>query len=125
MKKILELTKDHLKLASFFYIENREKEVAINKFIMLSEQSHLLDDVSLILGLRDKAIPNTEEDADGMAFPDDIEKYMVDTYRYVSENMYWIETLIHQMILEGGVQPGIYECSDKVKIWKKVDDIKS
>ena len=120
-KKTLELTEDHLKLASFFYIENGERDVKINKSIMLSEQSHILDDVSLILGLRDKMIPNTEEDADGMAFPDEIEKYMVDTYRYVSENMYWIETLIHQNILKGGVTPGTYTCDQKDRIWEKVE----
>lgn len=120
-KRTLILTEDHLKLATFFFIENEEKKVSINKKIMLSEQSHLLDDVSLILGLRDKMIPYTEEDADGMAFPDDVEQYMVDTYRYVSENMYWIETLIHQNILKGGVQPGTYECDDRAKIWTKIN----
>lgn len=115
----LNLTEDHLKLATFLHLTNEEKDVRINKFIMLSEQSHLLDDVSLVLGLRDKMIPNTEEDADGMAFPDEIEKYMVDTYRYVSENLYWIETLIHQNILKGGVQPGTYVCDNRDKIWTK------
>lgn len=118
-KKTLNLTEDHLKLATYFHLVNEEKDVKINKMIMLSEQSHLLDDVSLILGLRDKAIPNTEEDADGRAFPDEIEQYMVETYRYVSENLFWIETLIHQMILKGGVQPGTYVCDDRVKIWEK------
>lgn len=118
-KVTLNLTEDHLKLASFFHLINEEKDVKINKYIMLSEQSHLLDDVSLILGLRDKAIANTVEDADGMAFPDDVEKYMVDTYRYVSENLYWIETLIHQNILKGGVQPGTYVCDNRDKIWTK------
>ena len=118
-KKTLNLTKDHLKLASAFLIEENDSSLIINKRIMLSEQSHLLDDVSLILGLRDKMIPNTEEDADGMAFPDEIEKYMVDTYRYVSENIYWIELLIHQQILNGGVEPGEYECDTCVKLFEK------
>lgn len=117
--KTLNLTEDHLKLASFFLIEDKENELVINKKIMLTEQSHLLDDVSLILGLRDKMIPNTEEDANGMAFPDEIEQYMVDTYRYVSENMYWIELLIHQYILKGGLQVGTYSCNMKDKIWEK------
>lgn len=121
MKKTLNLTEDHLKLASFFYIEEDETNLTINKKVMLSEQSHLLDDVSLILGLRDKVIPNTTEDAEGMAFPDDVEAYMVETYRYVSENIFWIETLIHQFILKGGVKPGIYTCDTRDKIWKKED----
>lgn len=118
-RKVLNLTEDHLKLASFFHLENGEDDIKINKHIMLSEQSHLLDDVSLILGLRDKAIQNTIEDGDGRAFPDEIEKYMLDAYKYVSENLYWIETLIHQNILHGGVQPGVYVCDDREKIWEK------
>lgn len=117
MKKTLNLTADHLKLATFFDLQNEEDGVKINKKIMLTEQSHILDDVSLILGLRDAVIPNTEEDADGRAFPDDIEKYMLDTYNYVKDNMYWIETLIHQQILKGGVTPGTYTCDTRDRMW--------
>lgn len=120
-KRTLTLTKDHLKLASCFFIEENNDNLVINKKVMLSEQSHLLDDVSLVLGLRDKMIPNTECDADGMAFPDDIEHYMVETYRYVSENIYWIELLIHQQILNGGVTEGTYEFDTTVKVFTKVE----
>ena len=119
--KTLNLTEDHLKLASFFHLENEKDCIKIDKKIMLTEQSHILDDVSLILGLRDKTIVNTEEDADGRAFPDELEKYMLETYNYVSENLYWIETLIHQNILKGGVQPGEYSCNTRDKIWNKIN----
>lgn len=121
MSKItLNLTEDHLKLASFFLIEDGEEQVTINKKIMLTEQSHILDDVSMILGLRHKAIKASVEDADGMAFPDDVEEYMLEIYKYVSENMYWIELLIHQFFyLKDGVTPGTYECDSKVKIFEK------
>lgn len=122
MNKTLKLTEDHLKLVSFFLIEEDENNLIINKKIMLTEQSHLLDDVSLILGLRDKMITNTAEDADGMAFPDDVEQYMVDTYEYVSQNIYWIELLIHQFILKGGVTPGVYSCDTRVKIFEKLEE---
>ena len=118
-EKTLTLTTDHLKLVSCFLIENNEDSVSIDKTKMLFEQSHLLDDVSLVLGLRDKAIPNTEEDADGIAFPDEIEEYMIETYQYVRDNLYFIETLLHQMILRGGLVPGTYSCDTKLKIWGK------
>lgn len=121
--KTLTLTKDHLKLASCFFIEEDDNSLIINKKVMLTEQSHLLDDVSLILGLRDKMIPNTQDDAEGMAFPDEIEQYMLDTYNYVSQNIYWIELLIHQCIMSGGVEPGTYECDTRVKIFEKKSDV--
>lgn len=115
----LHLTEDHLKLVKFFNIEDIDDDfLSINKKTMLTLQTHLLDDVSLILGLRDKAIPNRTEDADGMAFPDDVEQYMIDTYKYVSDNIYLIETLIHQRITEG-VQPGDYHCSNRDMLWVK------
>ena len=120
MAKItLTLTEDHLKLITCFLIENKEESVCINKTKMLFEQSHLLDDVSMILGLRDKAIPHTEEDADGLAFPDDVEKYMIDTYNYVRNNLYNIETLLHQYILCGGISVGTYVCDSNARIWSK------
>lgn len=115
----LNLTEDHLKLVRFFNIENNDDDfLKINKKVMLTMQTHILDDVAMILGLRDKAIKNTEEDADGAAYPDDVEKYMIDIYNYVSENMYLIETLLHQHVLDG-IQPGEYTCKDNELVWKK------
>lgn len=115
----LNLTEDHLKLVRFFNIENNDDDfLKINKKVMLTMQTHILDDVAMILGLRDKAIKNTEEDADGAAYPDDVEKYMIDTYNYVSENMYLIESLLHQHVLDG-IKPGEYTCKDNELVWKK------
>lgn len=117
MKKILNVTKDHLKLLSMALLENNDDSITISKDKLMVNQSHLLDDVSLVLGLRDKMIPNTEDSADGMAFPDDIEEYMVSTYKNVVEHLYDFETLLHQMILQGGIVEGIYECDSKDGIW--------
>lgn len=118
----LNLTEDHLKLVKFFNIEDIDDDfLSINKKTMLTLQTHLLDDVSLILGLRDKAIKNRTEDADGMAFPDEEEKYMLDTYNYVSDNIHLIETLLHQRCMEG-VQPGHYKCNSRDLLWEKVEE---
>ena len=83
-------------------------------------QSSLLDDVSLVLGLRDKAIPNTQYSADGIAFPTDLEEYMFDVYNYVCNNIYAIETLIHQFVVNGGLTEGVYECDSQDMIWSKL-----
>lgn len=115
----LNLTEDHLKLVRFLNIEDKDDDVlTINKKVMLTMQTHILDDVAMILGLRDKAIKGTEEDADGAAYPDDVEKYMLDTYHYVSDNMYLIETLVHQFVFEG-VKPGKYRCKDSEMVWTR------
>ena len=114
----LNLTEDHLKLVRFLNIEDKDDDVlTINKKVMLTMQSHILDDVAMILGLRDKAIKGTEEDADGRAYPDDVEQYMLDVYHYVSDNLYLIETLLHQFVFEG-VKVGEYRAKDSELVWE-------
>ena len=117
----LNITKDHLKLLSMLDINDEDDNVlTINRKVLMTQQSHLLDDVATVLGLRDKVIEGTQEDADGGAYEDDVEKYMLDTYNYVSDNLYYIETLIHQMLLQGGVTEGAYKANDTDLIWRKV-----
>ena len=114
----LNLTEDHLKLVRFLNIEDKDDDVlTINKKVMLTMQTHILDDVAMILGLRDKAIEGTSEDADGSAYPDDVEKYMLDTYHYVSDNLYLIESLLHQHVMDG-VKPGHYKAKDSELVWE-------
>jgi len=116
----LNLTEDHLKLVRFLNVEDNDDDfITINKKVMLTMQTHILDDVAMILGLTDKAIKGTEEDPDGRAYPDDVEKYMLDTYKYVSDNMYYIETLLHQNVFTG-IQPGEYKANDADLIWEKI-----
>ena len=118
----LNLTEDHLKLIRFLNVEDKDDDfLKINKKVMLTMQTHILDDVAMILGLMDKAIKGTEEDADGAAYPDDVEKYMLDTYNYVSENLYLIETLLHQHVLDG-IKPTHYKCKDSDLVWEEVVD---
>ena len=120
MKLHLRLNEDHLKLVRFINVEQTsDTTLSIDRKVMLRIQSHLLDDVAMILGLRDQAIPGTEGDPDGCAYPDDIEKRMLDAYNYVSDNLHLIENLLHQMCVEG-VKPGHYVAADNVMIWERV-----
>jgi hypothetical protein len=118
----LNLTEDHLKLVRFLNVEDNDDDVlTINKHVMLTLQTHILDDVATILGFRDKAIKGTEEDPDGAAYPDDVEKYMLDTYNYVSQNMFYIETLLHQRCTQG-IVPGRYKANDADLLWEYCAD---
>ena len=75
--------------------------------------------MSMILGLRDKMIPNTQNDADGMAFDDETESYMKGLYDYLVDNLYDIETLIHQFVVNGGLSVGTYVCKDNEMLWER------
>lgn len=118
----LNLNEDHLKLVRMIrIIDEKDECLEISKEGYLTITSHLLDDVAMVLGLRDKVIKGTEEDADGGAYPDDVEKRMLDAYNYVKDNLFYIESLLHQMCMEG-VKVGKYKAHDRDLIWEKEDD---
>ena len=118
----LNLNEDHLKLVRMIrIIDEKDECLERPKEGYLTSTSHLLDDVAMVLGLRDKVIKGTEEDADGGAYPDDVEKRMLDAYNYVKDNLFYIESLLHQMCMEG-VKVGKYKAHDRDLIWEKEDD---
>lgn len=124
MIRRLKLTEDHLKCIPFFYINVNDYEVDINKeYGLFNMNNRLLEDMSLILGYQDKAIENTKNDADGRAFDENTEKYMVGVYEYIFENLGDIESLIHQFVVKGGLTPGVYKCLDNEMIWTKESDL--
>lgn len=110
-----------MKLVQFVHIDNDDDNwLRIDRNVMLSVQSHLLDDVAMVLGLKDQVIKGTEADADGGAYPDEVEERMLNAYKYVSDNLYLIETLLHQYATEG-LKPGHYTCKDNEMVWSRAD----
>lgn len=82
--------------------------------------SFLLEDVSYIIGVYDQHIPGTEENAMGPEFPQDLEEYMYGLHMYIWENLNYIEDIVHQFSIKGGVTSGTYKCKDYERIWTKV-----
>lgn len=81
----------------------------------------LFEDMALILGLMDKAIPDTLEDADGPKFDFETENKMLELHTFILDNLDNIEEIVHQFILKGGVTPGTYKCKDYQHIWEKCE----
>lgn len=122
MIKKITLNEDHLKLIPFFFIQEFDDvNVGVTKEQLFNIGSHLLEDIAFILNLTDKAIPLTENDSDGRAFDDATEKYMLDIYNYISDNLCSIEEIIHQFATKGGVSVGTYKTKTNELIWEKVD----
>ena len=118
----LNLKKDHLKLIPFFFVQEFEDDkVGIDTNIILNMGSHLLEDMAMILGLEDKALKNTQNDAEGRAFDEETEKYMLSLFDYIVDYFYYIETLIHQFVVKGGITVGTYQAKDNELIWEKID----
>ena len=128
----LELTEDHLKLIPLFFIKESNVEVngldtheehdsvRLDKDHLYCLGSHLLEDIAIALGLQDKAIKGTEESADGRAYPDDVEQHMMSVHKYIVDNLYYIECLIHQFVVKGGLTAGTYKAKDNDLIFEKV-----
>lgn len=122
MIKRITLTKEHVKLISLLRFEEDEEN---NQLVIQKddpyELSGRLEDLALALDYKDKAIPGTEEDPEGAAFPDEIEDHLLEVHHYVVDNLYFIETLVHQLAFKGGVTPGTYKCIDTEGVWVKED----
>jgi len=118
MIKRLTLTNEHITLIGLLNFKEDDEMFYVEKYdpYMLGGR---LEDLALILGYMNTAIPGTEEDAEGTAFPDDVEKHILDVHHYVVDNMHDIETLIHQFAFSGGLTAGTYKCIDTEEIWEK------
>ena len=120
MKIELNLTEDMLKLISMLRIEDGDEDDSVTILSEYSIGSHLLEDMAIILGITDKALPNTKEDPDGMAFDDETESYLLRTHEYIKENIKYIEALIHQYVCNGKIlHPGKYVALDKDLIFSE------
>jgi hypothetical protein len=121
MKRTIKLNEDHLKLIPYFFVQDEgDNLVFFDRKQLFSLGSHLLEDIAFAIGKIDEAIPNTKDDAEGRAFPDELETYMLGLYNYLSENLISIETLIHQFAVKGGLSVGEYVCDDTDMIWSKI-----
>lgn len=120
MIKRITLTEDHIKLLKLVRYEEGENG---NILIIDKNDPYILsgriEDLALALGFYDKMIPGTENDAEGGAFPDEIEEYLVGVHEYIRDNILDIELLIHQLAFSGGITPGTYKCIDTEGIWEK------
>lgn len=121
----IKITKEIIKLIPFFLIKNDEEKncITISNDLQFNLGSHLLEDMAFILGKIDKAIPNTQNDADGRAFDDNTEEELLTIYNYIKDNLIYIEQIIHQYSVKGGVTEGVYEANPKDYIWLKVNTI--
>lgn len=122
MIKRITITDDLIKVLPLLYIQTEGDDVVYINRKWLLGGTHLLEDMSFALGIHDRGIAGTEDDAEGVAFNEDDTKMMMDLYQYVSDNLFYIESLIHQFSVKGGLTKGTYKCIDNELIWEKESD---
>ena len=122
----IEITDDLLKLIPIIYIQ-KNIEWDYNETIIRTDRIfngagfHLLEDMAMALNIYDRRIKGTEDDPEGYAFNEEDTEYMLKLHRYVVDNIFYIESLIHQYVTKGGLQVGVYKCKDNELIFEKCD----
>lgn len=119
MTEKLILTENHIKIIREIFLDENEGTVSV-QYGRLLGGGHVLDDIAMALGWTDRAINGSENSVYGRAFPDKEEKLMLGYFRYITENLYEIETLIHQSVGRFCVTKGMYKFDRGKGRWNKV-----
>ena len=118
----LNITEDLLKLIPIFFVQEKgDNDVTIDKTHMFNIGFHLLEDMAMALGIYDRAIEGTEDDPDGRAFNSEDTERMLNLHKYIVDNLYYIELLIHQYVTKGGISVGTYRAKDNELIFEKIE----
>jgi hypothetical protein len=116
----INITEDILKLIPIIFLqEEGDNKIVIDKTHMFSIGFSLMEDMAMALGIYDRAIKGTEEDPEGKAFSEEDTNYMLELHKYIVDNLYYIETIIHQFVTNGGISVGTYKAKDNELIWEK------
>ena len=116
----VKITEDILKLIPIIFLqEEGDNKIVIDKTHMFSIGFSLMEDMAMALGIYDRAIKGTEDDPEGKAFSEEDTEYMLKLHQYIVDNLYYIETLIHQFVTKGGLEVGTYRCKDNEVIWTR------
>lgn len=80
-----------------------------------------IEDIALILGHWDDALPGTANDYDGRKFPQELQNHLCDLYDDITENFRLYFSLLIYMSDKGGLVPGVYKCNARLNEWTKVE----
>lgn len=126
--KKLTLTEDHIKLIRAlnpvkfeFDDESENSRIGVGyDSRSLWGGSYLYEDIALVLGFYEESMEGTENDYTGRRYSKEREEYMNGLYDFFEENLFYIESLVHQFCDKGGLTPGTYKCIDYQLNWEKV-----
>ena len=123
MIKRIEVTEDLLKVIPIIFLQEKNgfdnKTITIDTSHIFSIGFGLMEDMAMALGIYDRAIKGTEDDPEGKAFSEEDTEYMLSLHKYVVDNIYYIESLIHQYVVKGGLTVGTYKTKDNEMLWTK------
>ena len=123
MIKRIEVTEDLLKVIPIIFLQEKNgfdnKTITIDSSHMYSIGFGLMEDLAMALGIYDRAIKGTEDDPEGKAFNEEDTNRILSLHKYIVDNLYYIEALIHQYVVKGGLEVGVYKTKDCEMIFEK------
>lgn len=126
MIKRIEVTEDLLKVIPIFFLQEKKnfdenKTITIDSSHLYSIGFGLVEDIAMALGIYDKAIKGTEDDPEGRAFSEEDTERILALHKYVVDNLFYIEALIHQYVTKGGLEVATYKTKDNEILFEKID----
>ena len=125
--KTLTITEDHIKLLSaidfecfMFDGDSRNGRIGwgVDQYAPWGG-NYPIEDIALILGHLQDAIPGSENDIQGRQFPKELDDHFHDLYDDITENFEYMFSLLIYMSDKGGLTPGVYKCNKRLKDWSK------
>lgn len=80
-----------------------------------------IEDIALILGHWNDAIPGTENEVTGREYPKELHQHFFDLYEDITNNFELYFKLLIYMTDKGGLTPGEYKCNARTNEWTKVE----
>ena len=128
--KTIKVTEDHIKLLKAikfeeFVFDGDTKNGRIGWGIDQYSPwggNYPIEDIALILGYWDKAIPGTQENVSGRMFPKEIQNHLLDLYEDITENIKYYFDLLISFTDKGGLVPGVYKSNSRYLEWTKIEE---
>ena len=120
----INVTEDLLKVIPIILLQekmdfNKDRTITIDSKHLYSIGFGMIEDIAMALGIYGNAIKGTEDDAEGRAFNDEDTERILSLHKYIVDNLYYIEALIHQYVVKGGLEVGIYKTKDNMLLFEK------
>ena len=119
MKIRIELTEEHIALIKNFKFKKINDALSGLDTYDLYGGTYIWEDMAIILGKLDRAIPGTENDPDGRKFPRELMEHFKELDEFILNNLSNIDNILHQFA-EEGLKPGVYETIDYEQFWTKI-----
>ena len=79
-----------------------------------------IEDIALILGHWEEAIPGSENTVEGRCFPEPLQSHLLDLYEFITENMPFLWSMVIWYSDKGGLTAGTYKCNPRYLEWQRV-----